>query len=429
MRKKGYSLIACLLTLIMVMTGVHANTFPIPFVPVENGSSATDEPLLTSGVGFAPSYGVVSGTTYILQNAGNHAYVGTADGTLYPAIGIHYQLFTGLDAQKWTFVRDASTNRYKILLSNNYGLGALTTSTLVSLMQGYFNDDNNGWTVEPLGVSSRRIKIMHAATGRALSVAPAVSGNTQLILTQYTNDADYSDEWYVYPLEYSVNLNIEYDASYVAENGVPADRFNYMMTKLKEVYALNFHIDVNLGTSTQITTYADSCNCTYDEICAHSTNGFCVNAESATQVYSLHHTNLTNILMRLSMPNKTQNFKAFFMSRKYCVRDDNGDHCIAPYYGLCYPGYGLLSVTNKDSLHEETKTFVHEFNHIYGAKDHYGLGTPTTQEMNATAYEYMYSEYCIHGEKKDTPGVYLDLTLCDGCMADIYANNYDYNHP
>ena len=83
---------------------------------------------------------------------------------------------------------------------------------------------------------------------------------------------------------------------------------------------------------------------------------------------------------------------------------------------------------NFDGAASEIKTFVHEFGHLYGAPDHYGISAPSTTEMNTENGTQDFDEYCIYGEKKDFSSVVSNLTLCDGCRKYIESNRNKYNH-
>ena len=60
---------------------------------------------------------------------------------------------------------------------------------------------------------------------------------------------------------------------------------------------------------------------------------------------------------------------------------------------------------------------VHEFGHLLGAKDHYGVKDKTTEAVNDYLEESLgtnqacFSSNCIYGENKDS----IAPTLCDGC--------------
>lgn len=60
---------------------------------------------------------------------------------------------------------------------------------------------------------------------------------------------------------------------------------------------------------------------------------------------------------------------------------------------------------------------------FFELEDHYNIGdVDSTAEMNAKNNTDIYSEYCIHGEKRNDSDVSSNLTLCDGCKATLEKN-------
>jgi hypothetical protein len=104
------------------------------------------------------------------------------------------------------------------------------------------------------------------------------------------------------------------------------------------------------------------------------------------------------------------------------------DHYTNPYFGLTYRLIGLITITNTSSEASEQKTMVHEFGHLYGAPDHYGISQPSTNDIIASTGNPNFSENCIYGENKSNTDIMEDLTICAGCRSIIEENLDWYDH-
>ena len=190
-----------------------------------------------------------------------------------------------------------------------------------------------------------------------------------------------------------------------------------------------FGIDVCWFTPTPYISYADECSTAYNATCNHVLDIGCENSSISSDgsifLKSYHHKNIYNIFLRVPFPDTTENLKILYMGHDNCMVMDSV-HMLNPLNGKANSGLGLAMIMNFKSQLQETKTLVHEFGHFYGAKDHYGNGTPSTAEMNNSKETDLYNENCIYGENKDRVAVYNALTICDGCKSIISDNKYRY---
>lgn len=76
---------------------------------------------------------------------------------------------------------------------------------------------------------------------------------------------------------------------------------------------------------------------------------------------------------------------------------------------------------------EHYKKFIY-VGHLYGVRDHYGNGTPSTDSIIEETGNMGYNEECIYGEDTYDLSVINNLTICDGCKSIIEANKARYNH-
>ncbi len=131
-------------------------------------------------------------------------------------------------------------------------------------------------------------------------------------------------------------------------------------------------------------------------------------------------------MLRIPLPDASKFAKIAFTGHQTCESAHNPNIVIN---GLTYPGLGLIGIMDFGSAAAEIETTVHEFGHLLGAPDHYGIGgAPSTDIMNATVEGNPFSQNCIYGENKEKSEVRDDLMICDGCKAMILANILMFSH-
>ena len=289
--------------------------------------------------------------------------------------------------------------------------------------------DRNKWKIIPNDTGSGyRIT---CKAGYYAHAATVLEGNTangaNVVQVEYCNAA--SQQW-VFTAAYTVNLEIIYDNAYLSRFPNAVSRINSQMETLQNKFLDEFGIWIKYNAPTKFTSYADSCSTSPTAVCSHSTDSDCANSvfylDGRIALQSYHHNNITNILGRISLPDMSKTFKMAYIGHSTCAVV-SGEHALNPYAGLSYSELGICSVMKFTSVESETKTMVHEFGHIYGAPDHYGYGTPTTDEMIATT-GYAFNRNCIYGEYKDTESVVTNLTICNGCIEYVQNNRTAFDH-
>lgn len=240
-------------------------------------------------------------------------------------------------------------------------------------------------------------------------------------------------DYEVYSSHPEVNVDLVHDLAYntrCAEdyNSGAYDRIEENMTLLKGIYASEFGIKVNFTESTCLSSYADtSCSSNPNASCTHAGNASCKNS-SQTTLETYHHNNYYNIFYRIPRPNISQTFRLFFSGHETCMVTTSGDHRGYGYYGLTHRGLGLIMLTNFDGQKDELRTMVHEFGHLYHARDHYGRGQLTTEQIIAQTGDTRYNSNCIYGENKESSSVTEKMIICEGCRATIEAYRDEYDH-
>ena len=225
----------------------------------------------------------------------------------------------------------------------------------------------------------------------------------------------------------TINVELLYDQAYNNRFSGASAKILREANILKNKYATEFGINVNFSTPTTFYSYADSyCTTSPYSLCTHVDNYSCENSLQSV-LKSYHHTNIFNMLYRIPRPNLSEFVTLAFIGHNNCVVSGNS-HITNPYYGLCNFAIGVMSITNFSSEAQETKTFVHEFGHLYNVEDHYGNGTKTTTEIIQATGNTGYNRNCIYGENKDQEDIYTNLIICDGCASLIIANKDKFSH-
>ena len=267
----------------------------------------------------------------------------------------------------------------------------------------------------------------------------------ELVVTDYSDDTNYCDEWEIIPFAGWVKLNILRDSAYNQRFEYSSSRIRACMATMQEKYLDEFGIYVDYGSSadylyTYITDYASypeqnvCTTCTYDQLCTCVANAYCEDSYAAPLMGSgisdpvlmmYHHTNVYNILYRIPFPDMTQSLTMLFSGHRMCKA---GNHSMHSTLGMALPLAGISMVMNFDSETSEQKTVVHEFGHLFEVLDHYNIGdVKSSAEMEAETGR-PYDSYCIYGERKDDADVMSNLILCTACKEIIEANADKFNH-
>lgn len=268
----------------------------------------------------------------------------------------------------------------------------------------------------------------------------------ELVVTDYSDDTNYCDEWEIIPFAGWVKLNILRDSAYNQRFEYSSSRIRACMATMQKTYLDEFGIYVDYGSIGDLSyTYIDDyasypeqnvcTTCTYDQLCTCVANAYCEDSYAAPLMGSgisdpvlmtYHHTNVYNILYRIPFPDMTQSLTMLFSGHRMCKADNHSTHSTM---GMAVPLAGISMIMNFNSEASEQKTVVHEFGHLFDAPDHYGIGNiPTTQEQKNKTGDNRYNRQCIYGEDKDSSYVQENLIICDGCKAVIQANANKFYH-
>ncbi len=204
----------------------------------------------------------------------------------------------------------------------------------------------------------------------------------------------------------------------------------------------SFNINLIIASTQAFKSYPETLS-SGSPLCPNASNpnlactciGSCVNSTSAA-LQSLHHKNAYNIHHRVPHPAMTQHLTLLLSGHKVCQQngaacDPEGPLGLASMYKGVATVFINSSSTNSNGLTAEKiqKTVAHEIGHLFAAPDHYGTNgiVSTAQKIKETGNPG-FNVACIYGEDKDKSYVYSNITICDGCKAEIEAHASLYNH-
>ena len=346
--------------------------------------------------------------------------------------------FDSGDYQKWN-VEHVYDGYYKIVsaksglvvsVQENY----LNTAEKEVVQEIYTGADRQQWNFEATGRGTYIVRAKsNVGNTTDLSLCSKVSGSTngrKVVQGTYEVNDVYYDEWWLYEIgEHTINVDVVYDQAYTDRYSDYNNRIHEELLVLQEKYLIEFGITVNIRSTELFYSYADiNCPSSYSELCTCAGNSYCRNTgyDSAGNfnLEMYHHTNLFNIIWRIPLPNTSSSVKVAYIGHEYCTENT---HTTRGYNGLANQSWGLAVVSNIISPQSETKTLLHEFGHLYGVEDHYGIGCKSTDDMNG-GIDGIYSEDCIYGEHREYAHVLNGFTICEGCRARIESNVGLYNH-
>ncbi len=360
---------------------------------------------------------------YFIRNVGLGNYMQRYTNHIDETI-MELQKFDDQNYQKWSV--EYIIDGYYILVSLNSGK-VLTAPTYVDcdiLEETYDGSDNQKWKIVNVdngmyNLSPKSNPDYYMSAGWGIDSLPN-GRNVEMRNSQTDN----KDKWNFYLLgQHTVNLEVIYDQAYISRFSNANSRIEKQIAILQEKYLREFGITIINTSLSPFYSYVDThCSADYDELCN------CVEGEPCCDSYfdngqlilnTYHHTNITNMLLRIPLPDISSSVKIAYLGHNYCTVNNHTDE---PYYGLSYPDIGLAGIMCFDSEILETLVFLHEFGHFYRVDDHYGNLVETTDQIIERTGILGYSENCIYGEKKYTDDIINNFTICDGCKYVIKSN-------
>ena len=372
--------------------------------------------------------------------------------------------FNGMRPPKWMLVH-VEEDKYHILMDNletennlfylapsaEQNLEADTTIKIYPVTE---ESEIPCWTIGVTEDSTYTIKNAKNETLCIQQVMTDEENGTELRQVTVTNEDNY-DEW-VFERANSLRIQVYFD-SYVhaydpgVGHGVDVIEDNHLAVTQK-YYWEQFRVSIDFLGPTYLATYYLECpNKNMKGECECSNDSECQNSGDINNLSQHHHTNISNILLRVPVPQDPVDLSVLFIGHPTCYVSPEV-HLWRSFKGLIMKEYGLIAVNNVGfckcnprgdcicggildelvySVQSSTKTLIHEIGHLFGAVDHYGNGlhdVPSSDYMNKldANHNKNYCENCIYGENKETQIVLAEFMLCEECRKNIADGVEDY---
>ncbi|MBP3299913.1 MAG: RICIN domain-containing protein, partial [Clostridia bacterium] len=214
-------------------------------------------------------------------------------------------------------------------------------------------DDSCYWNVGRTNSGNFKIATK-LNTAMVLSLDPESSGSilgSSIVLTSYSNNDDYRDEWFITEYAYQLSLYSYYDQKFIDRNGEnTVERIQEQMDTLKAAYKEYLGIKINLLCLEKTTTYLEDCvAASNDEVCRHSCHT--MERNGVTYYYTDKLYFFYNVLEQNLLP-CTYGYVYWI---GYDFGNDSNAECVS-----------LISGEMPDVWH-----LIHEVSHQFNASDHY----------------------------------------------------------
>lgn len=349
--------------------------------------------------------------TYIIKNVTAGVCV---DAASYVANQpVRSQTLSVLTDQKWIFELQSS-GYYTIKLSSAPNLyltvqNNSATSGASVILSTYTGGNGQLWSLAGLNSGYRIIPKCAPSYVLSPPVGTAPYNSCALVTAPYRADGYDYELWQLKPIGHTLTLVVDHDDAYSERY---SSTYNSRISDC--INLLNYRLIVDAGIHIQrITTsydtgiYADSCTSSdnYNDACSCGT---CANS-TATSLQSYHHTNINNVLYRITN-NSTADIRAVFTG-----------------YEMCEQGHltHIDNLSNSDVFYRVWKTrdvalikdFKTDFGHDAVAfacaiLELYGLSVHDSETGT-------YNANCIFGSNAQGSIVRDSCIICAGCIADL----------
>ncbi len=405
------------------------------YVDSSGNLKAGIRPYVVGDSSFHWGFVVVSGGCYLMSKSSNSQLNGKRFNYAGNAGNLHSTSYT-----KLTFVRDTSVpttiiigdyysvpyggNQYVSVSGENQDILLLGSDWInYSVANTSISYISNGYMVGN-NIGSTTITATHRLTGATTTVPVYVGYKTKI--------AVYYDNAFV---ELCEDL---YAAGTLTETS-PVARILSLFEPVKLKYARDFNIHLQITGYSLYTSYPEQVKSNGNMVCANGSNYNakcnCSTACDNSEVGSLeeyHHKNLTNMLLRLPLPDTLENLSFLLTGHNVCRSQGNSTCDNSSIGGLTYQSLGIVAIAtnyinfNNDSSIDEmfiSSLICHELGHLFQYSgvtlDHSGSVTP--QEINRGM-----SNNCIYGYSRMT--ACATMTVCQYCSNIIKNNANLYNH-
>lgn len=356
---------------------------------------------------------------------------------------------TGLRSQKWTLVH-IQRDEYYILLEIDNRQFYLTPADGELLENGAsivlnLVEQNSVIPRWQIGVTEDGNHTIMNTKNRSLFMQCSEDDEGNILQGTSTTDNDY-EKW-VFERAKTLRVQVYFDpyVNAYAPHGTNGDRFieDNHLAIARQYYWEQFRVSIEFTRPQAILTYYEECS-NKNEKGECECSRYCYNSDDIDQLQNVHHTNISNILLRVPVPQDPIDVSLLFIGHPTCYAYDSTT-CGSLLLGLAYRQYGLIAVNNiglcpnsvngvcmcpstinchRYVVESSVKTLIHEIGHIFGAKDHYGglfNDSHSTSQMHIydKGYYFYYNENCIYGENKEESNVLHDFMMCEACRRNV----------
>ena len=394
---------------------------------------------------------------YFISNEESKGFIdSTWNRDSYPEELYLSGVFDGMRHQKWTLVH-VKEDKYYILMDNLepelnlFYLAPADDETLdegTPIVMRFLRETSviPCWTI---GVTEDGTYTIKNAKDETLCIQQVMTDDeTDEELQQGTATADdHYDEW-VFERANTLRVQVYYDSYVNAYDPYERDGLTFIkenhLALTQKFYWERYKVSIDFLRPTLISTYYSECtNINRVGRCECTDDSGCENSDDPNNLKEHHHTNMTNILLRVPQPEPPVDLTILFIGHVTCYKvGEEQLHQWRGKEGMCFTGYGLIAVNNIGScrckpdyectcngiinmrvysVESSIKTVIHEIGHFFGALDHYGNGkhsVSTSQKMSED-YGENYRRSCIYGEDKETSEVLREFMLCEACRDNI----------
>ena len=370
--------------------------------------------------GYARFYIVPEEGTYYIQNVGSGRYVDVEGPSLNDGAAIHEWDFRTNPQEKWIVEHVENSDGYirlKSVYSNKY-IGI--DSEALSYVKQYAAQNNYTlWRIDRTSSGNLTFQCkVYQGTDAVMAVPTASTSNgTNLIMAAYTDNATYTDEWYL--LEKVISYVNYYDSSFAGnslmiQNITTANEFSNM------VYSKYFNIGMGMdGSASQYATVIDSCST--------GTNSPCTSEQCGSDCNATHHKNGLVISNQIYYEDREADHVYILWTNRaygtYC-NESTDSHSDVKWIAVVYgkrPVIHFMTIGGNESVQLACMTLniVHETAHTLNMDDVYNNenhnapnATVCVMEKfdNQTAYDFYID--VLNGEADP---------FCDSCRIQLQA--------
>ena len=362
---------------------------------------------------------------------------------------------TGLRSQKWTLVH-IEKDEYYILLEIDDRQFYLTPAdgelleNGASIVLNLVEQDSviPRWQI---GVTEDGYHTIMNPKDRSICIQYSERNEGQILQGTSAMDNHY-DEW-VFERAKTLRVQVYFDLYVNAYDPIGRNGVRFIEDKhlaiARQYFWEQFRVSIEFTHPQGILTYYEECtNRNSKGECECSS--YCYNSEVIDQLQNVHHSNISNILLRVPMPQDPIDVTVLFIGHPTCYAYDSPT-CKRLLLGMADRQYGLIAVNNIGvcpygtsgecqcdvsvdhyfySVESSVKTLIHEIGHIFGAIDHYGgLYKDSRSTSQMRKLDKHYNENCIYGENKEQPDVLDDFLMCEACRKNIEDGIEGYFNP